>query len=95
MVGRMPRSGTTEQLALNLLDLVNDSHPGWAGDVLPEFIHLPQSPIEGLIKFGIADSMVAINFIHYAFWRIVAVGQLHVFRNDNHRKTIGPAELRL
>ena len=90
----MPRSGTTKQLILDLLDLVNDSHPGWAGDVQPEFIHLPQSPIEGRIKFGIANAVVGIDFIPCAFWRIVALGQLHVFRNDNHRKTIGPAELR-
>jgi hypothetical protein len=81
---RMPRSGTTEQLTLNLLDLVNDCHPGWAGGVLSEVIHLPQTPIEGRIEFGIADSMVTIDFIPHVSWRFVALGPLHVLRNDVH-----------
>jgi hypothetical protein len=80
----MPRSGTTEQLTLDLLDLMSDSHPGRTGDVPAGFIHRAQMPIEGRMKLTVADSLVGIDYILCGSWRIVALGPPHVFRNDNH-----------
>jgi hypothetical protein len=53
----MPRSGTTEHLSLNLLDLVSDSHPGWAVGIQPEAVVLTQMPIEGRMKLTVPDSL--------------------------------------